>query len=118
MTLEMIVHELYDSSEARCVMLVDYDGQSVADAGEVHQLAPLLTHGLSGRSLEQAGSLMKLLASAKGATEREGVHHNISVVGHVHLLLVAYGDDANPSLPTLTRQARVKLQEVLEGSCH
>lgn len=114
--IAVAIHDLRSAAKALAVVVVDYEGATVAISGEANAFPVSLKIGLSGRALQEAGSLMKLLEHLLSRLPPSERFYNVQAVAETHLLAIAYDDDADPELPVHARRARVTIEEIVRAS--
>jgi hypothetical protein len=110
------VRDLCQTAKALSVILIDSDGTAVAASGDVHAIPGALRRGLSGRALQEAGSVIKLLEPLAASIQGDAPFLQVNAVGSTHLLVIAYDDAADPSLPALGRRAATMIHAALGAS--
>src|SRR4051794_5736534 len=82
------VEDVHDMTRAIVVLLVDYDGASVAVSGDEGNFPLPLRAVLAARKLEAAGSVKALLEPILG--ELGAMNVNIQAIGCTHVLVIGF----------------------------
>jgi predicted regulator of Ras-like GTPase activity (Roadblock/LC7/MglB family) len=113
-----ICEVLHRDSNAMAVLVIDKNGQAIADAGEVEQLDVTSLSSLTAGNVAATGGIATLLQEKEFAGqfhegERTNVH--ISIVGGRVILLVLFDERSSLGLVRLrVRKSTVELEKVLE----
>ncbi len=113
-----ICGNLHRDSNAKAVLVIDKNGQAIAQAGEIDQLDVTSLSSLTAGNVAATGGIANLLSEKEFAGqfhegERTNVH--ISIVGGRVILLVLFDDRSSLGLVRLrVRKATKLLTDVLE----
>jgi len=91
--IKAIVEKLLDEANAKCVYLVDKDGQLITSSGETHAIDSTSLASLTAGNIAATGGLAKLIGEKEfSILFHEGVRDNIhiSVVGGRVILVVIF----------------------------
>ena len=109
---------LHRDSNARAVLVIDKNGQAVAQAGEVEQLDITSLSSLTAGNVAATGAIAQLLAEKEFAGqfhEGEKTNVHISIVGQRVILVVLFDERSSLGLVRLrVRKAAVELTNVLD----
>jgi predicted regulator of Ras-like GTPase activity (Roadblock/LC7/MglB family) len=109
---------LHRDSNAKAVLVIDKNGQAIANAGEVDQLDVTSLSSLTAGNVAATGGIANLLSEKEFAGqfhegERTNVH--ISIVGGRVILLVLFDERSSLGLVRLrVRKAAAELTNILE----
>jgi len=109
---------LHRDSNAKAVLVIDKNGQSIASAGEIEQLDVTSLSSLTAGNVAATGGIANLLAEKEFAGqfhegERTNVH--ISIVGGRLILLVLFDERSSLGLVRLrVRKAAAELGKILD----
>lgn len=109
---------LYRDSNAKAVLVIDKNGQAIAEAGEVEHLDVTSLSSLTAGNVAATGGIANLLSEKEFAGqfhegERTNVH--ISIVDGRVILLVLFDERSSLGLVRLrVRRASAKLTSILE----
>jgi predicted regulator of Ras-like GTPase activity (Roadblock/LC7/MglB family) len=113
-----ICETLQKDSNAKAVLVIDKNGQSIASAGEVEQLDVTSLSSLTAGNVAATGGIAQLLSEKEFAGqfhegERTNVH--ISIVAQRLILVVLFDERSSLGLVRLrVRKAAVELSNVIE----
>jgi predicted regulator of Ras-like GTPase activity (Roadblock/LC7/MglB family) len=117
--LNSICEALHRDSNAKAVLIIDKNGQPIAQAGEVDQLDVTSLSSLTAGNVAATGGIAQLLAEKEFAGqfhEGEKTNVHISIVGQRVILLVLFDDRSSLGLVRLrVRKATVEISAVLEA---
>ena len=109
---------LQRDSNAKAVLVIDKNGQAIAQSGEVEQLDVTSLSSLTAGNVAATGGIAQLLAEKEFAGqfhEGEKTNVHISIVGARVILLVLFDERSSLGLVRLrVRKAAVELTHVLE----
>jgi predicted regulator of Ras-like GTPase activity (Roadblock/LC7/MglB family) len=109
---------LHRDSNAKAVLVIDKNGQAIANAGEIDQLDVTSLSSLTAGNVAATGGIANLLSEKEFAGqfhegERTNVH--ISIVGGRVILLVLFDERSSLGLVRLrVRKASAELTNILE----
>ena len=109
---------LHRDANGKAVLVIDKNGQAIAEAGEVDNLDVTSLSSLTAGNVAATGGIANLLAEKEFAGqfhegERTNVH--ISIVGGRVILLVLFDERSSLGLVRLrVRRAAVELTKILE----
>ena len=109
---------LHRDSNAKAVLVIDKNGQSIAEAGEIEHLDVTSLSSLTAGNVAATGGIANLLSEKEFAGqfhegERTNVH--ISIVGGRVILLVLFDERSSLGLVRLrVRKAATELTQILE----
>ena len=119
--LQQIMHiceVLQRDSNARAVLVIDKNGQTIAQAGEVEQLDVTSLSSLTAGNVAATGAIASLLAEKEFAGqfhEGEKTNVHISIVGARVILVVLFDERSSLGLVRLrVRKASSELTVVLD----
>jgi predicted regulator of Ras-like GTPase activity (Roadblock/LC7/MglB family) len=110
---------LHRDSNAKAVLVIDKNGQAIANAGEIDQLDVTSLSSLTAGNVAATGGIANLLSEKEFAGqfhegERTNVH--ISIVGGRVILLVLFDERSSLGLVRLrVRKASAELTQILEA---
>jgi predicted regulator of Ras-like GTPase activity (Roadblock/LC7/MglB family) len=110
---------LHRDSNAKAVLVIDKNGQAIANAGEIEQLDVTSLSSLTAGNVAATGGIANLLSEKEFAGqfhegERTNVH--ISIVGGRVILLVLFDERSSLGLVRLrVRKAAAELTQILEA---
>ena len=113
-----ICETLHKDSNAKAVLVIDKNGQAIAQAGEVEQLDVTSLSSLTAGNVAATGGIAQLLSEKEFAGqfhegERTNVH--ISIVAQRLILVVLFDERSSLGLVRLrVRKAAVELTNVIE----
>ena len=113
-----ICDTLHKDSNAKAVLVIDKNGQAIAQAGEVEQLDVTSLSSLTAGNVAATGGIAQLLSEKEFAGqfhegERTNVH--ISIVAQRLILVVLFDERSSLGLVRLrVRKAAVELTSVIE----
>lgn len=111
------VEDVHDMTQAIVVLLVDYDGVSIAVSGDEQNLPRSVRAVLAARKLDAAGSVIALLEPV--AAELGGMNVNIQAIGGTHLLVIAFDSEADfETVQTVGREAKEMIGEMLGSAAN
>lgn len=116
--INAICEVLHRDSNAKAVLVIDKNGQAIADAGEVENLDVTSLSSLTAGNVAATGGIANLLSEKEFAGqfhegERTNVH--ISIVAGRVILLVLFDERSSLGLVRLrVRKAAAQLTNVLE----
>jgi predicted regulator of Ras-like GTPase activity (Roadblock/LC7/MglB family) len=109
---------LHKDANARAVLVIDKNGQAIAQAGDVEQLDVTSLSSLTAGNVAATGGIAQLLAEKEFAGqfhEGEKTNVHISIVGQRVILVVLFDERSSLGLVRLrVRKAAVELTHVLE----
>lgn len=117
--INSVCEVLHRDSNAKAVLVIDKNGQAIANAGEVDQLDVTSLSSLTAGNVAATGGIANLLAEKEFAGqfhegERTNVH--ISIVGGRVILLVLFDERSSLGLVRLrVRKASAELTQILEA---
>lgn len=109
---------LHRDSNAKAVLVIDKNGQAIANVGEIEQLDVTSLSSLTAGNVAATGGIANLLSEKEFAGqfhegERTNVH--ISIVGGRVILLVLFDERSSLGLVRLrVRKAAAELTQILE----
>jgi predicted regulator of Ras-like GTPase activity (Roadblock/LC7/MglB family) len=109
---------LYRDSNAKAVLVIDKNGQAIAQAGEIEHLDVTSLSSLTAGNVAATGGIANLLSEKEFAGqfhegERTNVH--ISIVGGRVILLVLFDERSSLGLVRLrVRKAAAELTKILD----
>jgi predicted regulator of Ras-like GTPase activity (Roadblock/LC7/MglB family) len=116
--INRICEVLHRDSNARAVLVIDKNGQAVAQAGEVEQLDVTSLSSLTAGNVAATGAIASLLAEKEFAGqfhEGEKTNVHISIVGARVILVVLFDERSSLGLVRLrVRKAAAELAVTLE----
>src|SRR5512146_1359359 len=113
-----ICDTLHKDSNAKAVLVIDKNGQAIAQAGEVEQLDVTSLSSLTAGNVAATGGIAQLLSEKEFAGqfhegERTNVH--ISIVGQRVILVVLFDERSSLGPVRLrVKKASVELVNILE----
>ena len=113
-----ICETLHKDSNAKAVLVIDKNGQAIAQAGEVEQLDVTSLSSLTAGNVAATGGIAQLLSEKEFAGqfhegERTNVH--ISIVAQRLILVVLFDERSSLGLVRLrVRKAAVELTNVID----
>lgn len=116
--INSVCEVLHRDANAKAVLVIDKNGQSIASAGEVEQLDVTSLSSLTAGNVAATGGIANLLAEKEFAGqfhegERTNVH--ISIVSGRIILLVLFDERSSLGLVRLrVRKASTELTRILE----
>lgn len=116
--INRVCEVLHRDANAKAVLVIDKNGQAIAEAGEVENLDVTSLSSLTAGNVAATGGIANLLAEKEFAGqfhegERTNVH--ISIVGGRVILLVLFDERSSLGLVRLrVRRAAVELTKILE----
>jgi predicted regulator of Ras-like GTPase activity (Roadblock/LC7/MglB family) len=116
--INSVCEVLHRDANAKAVLVIDKNGQSIASAGEVEQLDVTSLSSLTAGNVAATGGIANLLAEKEFAGqfhegERTNVH--ISIVSGRIILLVLFDERSSLGLVRLrVRKASSELTRILE----
>ena len=116
--INAVCEVLHRDANAKAVLVIDKNGQAIAEAGEVENLDVTSLSSLTAGNVAATGGIANLLAEKEFAGqfhegERTNVH--ISIVGGRVILLVLFDERSSLGLVRLrVRRASVELTKILE----
>lgn len=109
---------LHRDSNAKAVLVVDKNGQTFAQAGEVEQLDITSLSSLTAGNVAATGAIATLLAEKEFSgqfLEGQKTHYHISIVGQRVILVVLFDERSSLGLVRLrVRKATNELVNVLD----
>ena len=109
---------LHRDSNARAVLLIDKNGQAIAQAGDVQELDVTSLSSLTAGNVAATGGIASLLAEKEFAGqfhEGEKTNVHISIVGQRVILVVLFDERSSLGLVRLrVRKATVELVNILD----
>ena len=109
---------LHRDSNARAVLLIDKNGQAMAQAGDTHELDVTSLSSLTAGNVAATGGIAQLLAEKEFAGqfhEGEKTNVHISIVGQRVILVVLFDERSSLGLVRLrVRKATAELITVLD----
>lgn len=109
---------LHRDSNAKAVLVVDKNGQTFAQAGEVEQLDITSLSSLTAGNVAATGAIATLLAEKEFSgqfLEGQKTHYHISIVGQRVILVVLFDERSSLGLVRLrVRKATNELVTVLD----
>jgi predicted regulator of Ras-like GTPase activity (Roadblock/LC7/MglB family) len=109
---------LHRDSNARAVLLIDKNGQAIAQAGDVQELDVTSLSSLTAGNVAATGGIASLLAEKEFAGqfhEGEKTNVHISIVGQRVILVVLFDERSSLGLVRLrVRKATVELVSILD----
>jgi len=109
---------LHRDANAKAVLVIDKNGQAIAQAGEVEQLDVTSLSSLTAGNVAATGGIAQLLAEKEFAGqfhEGEKTNVHISIVGQRLILLVLFDERSSLGLVRLrVRKASNELVHVIE----
>ena len=116
--INRICDVLHRDSNAKAVLVIDKNGQAIAQAGDVQELDVTSLSSLTAGNVAATGGIAQLLAEKEFAGqfhEGEKTHVHISIVGQRVILLVLFDERSSLGLVRLrVRKASSELVGVLE----
>jgi predicted regulator of Ras-like GTPase activity (Roadblock/LC7/MglB family) len=116
--INQICEVLHKDSNARAVLVIDKNGQAIAQAGEVQELDVTSLSSLTAGNVAATGGIASLLAEKEFAGqfhEGEKTHVHISIVGQRVILVVLFDERSSLGLVRLrVRKASGELEKVLQ----
>src|SRR5688572_3251375 len=116
--ISSICETLHRDSNARAVLVIDKNGQAIAQAGDVQELDVTSLSSLTAGNVAATGGIAQLLAEKEFAGqfhEGEKTHVHISIVGQRVILVVLFDERSSLGLVRLrVRKASSELVGVLE----
>ena len=113
-----ICEVLQKDSNARAVLLIDKNGQAIAQAGDVQELDVTSLSSLTAGNVAATGGIAQLLAEKEFSGqfhEGEKTNVHISIVGQRVILVVLFDERSSLGLVRLrVRKAAVELMGTLE----
>ena len=113
-----ICEVLHRDSNARAVLLIDKNGQAIAQAGDVQELDVTSLSSLTAGNVAATGGIAQLLAEKEFAGqfhEGEKTNVHISIVGQRVILVVLFDERSSLGLVRLrVRKATVELVNILD----
>lgn len=111
-----VIEKLLREANAKCVYLVDKDGQLIASSGETHNIDATSLASLTAGNIAATGGLAKLIGEKEFSIlfhegEKDNIH--ISVVGQRVILVVIFDKSSSLGLVRL----RVKKASEELGRC-
>lgn len=110
---------LHRDSNARAVLLIDKNGQAIAQAGDVQELDVTSLSSLTAGNVAATGGIASLLAEKEFAGqfhEGEKTNVHISIVGQRVILVVLFDERSSLGLVRLrVRKATVELVNILDA---
>jgi predicted regulator of Ras-like GTPase activity (Roadblock/LC7/MglB family) len=113
-----IVEKLLSETNAKCVYLVDKDGQLISSSGNTHGIDSTSLASLTAGNIAATGGLAKLIGEKEFSIlfhegERDNIH--ISVVGQRVILVVIFDKKSSLGLVRLrVKRASEELNRCLE----
>jgi predicted regulator of Ras-like GTPase activity (Roadblock/LC7/MglB family) len=117
--ITVITERLLDETNAKCVYLVDKDGQLISSCGSTHGIDATSLASLTAGNIAATGGLAKLIGEKEFSIlfhegERDNIH--ISVVGQRVILVVIFDKRSSLGLVRLrVKKASEELKRSLEG---
>lgn len=117
--INTVCEVLHRDSNAKAVLVIDKNGQAIANAGEIDQLDVTSLSSLTAGNVAATGGIANLLSEKEFAGqfhegERTNVH--ISIVGGRVILLVLFDERSSLGLVRLrVRKASAELTQILEA---
>ena len=109
---------LLKDSNARAVLVIDKNGQAIAQAGEVQELDVTSLSSLTAGNVAATGGIAQLLAEKEFAGqfhEGEKTNVHISIVGQRVILVILFDERSNLGLVRLrVRKASAELTQILD----
>jgi predicted regulator of Ras-like GTPase activity (Roadblock/LC7/MglB family) len=109
---------LQRDSNARAVLVIDKNGQTIAQAGEVEQLDVTSLSSLTAGNVAATGAIAQLLAEKEFSgqfLEGQKTNYHVSIVGQRVILVVLFDERSSLGLVRLrVRKATTELVVVLE----
>ena len=109
---------LHRDSNAKAVLVVDKNGQTFAQAGEVEQLDITSLSSLTAGNVAATGAIATLLAEKEFSgqfLEGQKTHYHISIVGQRVILVVLFDERSSLGLVRLrVRKATNELVNILD----
>jgi predicted regulator of Ras-like GTPase activity (Roadblock/LC7/MglB family) len=116
--INTICEILQRDSNAKAVLVIDKNGQAIANAGDVEQLDVTSLSSLTAGNVAATGGIAMLLAEKEFAGqfhEGEKTNVHISIVGQRVILVVLFDERSSLGLVRLrVRKATVELVNVLD----
>jgi len=116
--INAVCEVLHRDANAKAVLVIDKNGQAIAEAGEVENLDVTSLSSLTAGNVAATGGIANLLAEKEFAGQfHEGERTNvqISIVGGRVILLVLFDERSSLGLVRLrVRRASVELTKILE----
>ncbi|HEV7559378.1 MAG TPA: roadblock/LC7 domain-containing protein [Kofleriaceae bacterium] len=116
--INAICEILQRDSNAKAVLVIDKNGQAIANAGDVEQLDVTSLSSLTAGNVAATGGIAMLLAEKEFAGqfhEGEKTNVHISIVGQRVILVVLFDERSSLGLVRLrVRKATVELVNVLD----
>lgn len=116
--INRICENLHRDANARAVLLIDKNGQAMAQAGETDQLDVTSLSSLTAGNVAATGGIAQLLAEKEFAGQfHEGEKTNIhlSIIGQRVILVILFDERSSLGLVRLrVRKASAELVNVLE----
>ncbi len=113
-----ICETLHKDSNAKAVLVIDKNGQAIAQAGEVEQLDVTSLSSLTAGNVAATGGIAQLLAEKEFAGqfhERERTNVHISIVAQRLILVVLFDERSSLGLVRLrVRKAATELTSVID----
>ncbi len=115
--IEEIISRLVMEANAKCVYLVDKDGQLIASSGETHGIDSTSLASLTAGNIAATGGLAKLIGEKEFSIlfhegEKDNIH--ISLVGQRVILVVIFDDRSSLGLVRLrVRKASDRLNDCI-----
>ena len=113
-----ICEVLQKDSNARAVLLIDKNGQAIAQAGDVQELDVTSLSSLTAGNVAATGGIAQLLAEKEFSGqfhEGEKTNVHISIIGQRVILVVLFDERSSLGLVRLrVRKAAVELMGTLE----
>ena len=116
--LNHICEVLHRESNAKAVLVIDKNGQSMVQAGDVNELDVTSLSSLTAGNVAATGGIASLLAEKEFAgqfLEGEKVSYHVSIVGQRVILVVLFDERSSLGLVRLrVRKATADMVGVLE----
>ncbi len=116
--INTICENLHRDSNAKAVLLIDKNGQAMAQAGDVHELDVTSLSSLTAGNVAATGGIASLLAEKEFAgqfLEGEKISYHVSIVGQRVILVVLFDGRSSLGLVRLrVRKAASELTLVME----
>ncbi len=117
--INAVCEQLHRDSNARAVLVIDKNGQTMATAGDIESLDVTSLSSLTAGNVAATGGIASLLAEKEFAGqfhEGEKTHVHISLVAQRVILLVLFDERSSLGLVRLrVRKAANELTAVLEA---
>ena len=116
--INTVCEQLHHDSNAKAILVIDKNGQTIATAGEVDSLDITSLSSLTAGNVAATGGIASLLAEKEFAGqfhEGEKTNVHISIVGQRVILVVLFDERSSLGLVRLrVRKAAAELTVVLE----